>query len=210
MTPSTYRPTDATPAAIRAAIALAQRDAAAVETAMHVAKRERDALLLDGTGAALARAESALSETRGDCEQLDAIRLELDARLAAATRAVALAAVEQAEGELSTANAQLNAFWHADGATLAALLGRALAAWQAGDAARAGLRAARLRTMQTYPHDADRLAAGLTQIEPLADQLTPLVQFLAHSPLVAEVAATALAPEPPPAPRLRLLGRRTG
>lgn len=210
MTPSSYRPAADTSAAIRTAIALAQRDAAAVETAMHVAKRERDALLLDGSGAALARAESALAETRGDCERLDAIRLELDARLAAAIRAEAFAKVADAERELSTANAQLNAFWRTEGAALAGLLARALAAWQPGTSARVALRSAQLRAMTEYFDEADRVAAGLTPIEPLDDATGPLLTMLAHSPLIADVAATATAPEPSPAPRLRLLGRRAG
>lgn len=91
-----FRPADDTAAAIASALTQAEATLAACGPRVVAAKAERDELLLDGTPDALAAAEDALAQARGDTERMEAILPGLRGRLTAARAAEADTAVNEA------------------------------------------------------------------------------------------------------------------
>lgn len=148
------RPTANTSEAIQAAldkVAAAETEQA---TQLRQAREERDRLLLDGTPAALAKAQAALTSAVEPAEQTATMRQQLEQRLAAALEAEKASAVEAAAAEASVTAEALSAWWIKTRKKLAAELAEGMRLKHVANDASFAHQIILQRAQQTYPNRA--------------------------------------------------------
>lgn len=166
-----YRPRDASSAAIRDAIAATRAATALCLVRVDQAKERRDGLLLDGDRKSVDAAGVALRTVRDEAEQLEAIGIQLDTRLAAALKEESCNAVVSALGKVGAGNERANAFWAANGPTLTRLMN------ESGEIARqlSGawylVRSTRMRAAEKYGDD-PRVGgdSGVASLDPAVEE----------------------------------------
>lgn len=126
------RPADQSSAAIRAALSRITAATDQANKAADRAKANRDALLLDGTPAELAKGRAALSDAKETLEQLEAMRDQLAVRLVEAERRELVQSVDDEAATADELAASFNAAWKRD---FARLNGEMIALLQAANAA---------------------------------------------------------------------------
>ena len=146
------RPTSSTSEAIQAAldkVAAAETEQAAQ---LRQAREERDRLLLDGTPAALTKAQAAVAAAVEPAEQTATMRQQLEQRLAAALETEKVTAVEIAASEASATAEALSAWWIKTRKKLAVDLAEGMRLKRIASDASIAHQIAYQRGQQLYPH----------------------------------------------------------
>lgn len=150
--PFKLRPASGAPEAIQAALEMVIAAEAEQAALLRQAREDRDRLLLDGTPAALAKAQAAITAAAEPAEQAGIMREQLELRLAIALEAEKVAAVAAAAAEAEAAANALSKWWVSMRRKLATELAEGMRLKAAASDAAFSYQMARRAGEERYPH----------------------------------------------------------